>query len=298
MPLATWVTDSTYLNATPYLTIAEFRQAPTRLDTEGLVTGASYSVQDAELANVIARASSWVDEICDQTLAATSNTEDAWVTVKANGYAVLSTRYWPVLELTAVALGPSPSTTTTLNVGADVRIGRQTIEVPVARSALFGVGSPFGRFACGDRLYARWTYVNGWPNTLLAGDVIAGGTSLPLVDPTGVYAGTQLRIYDRDRTEMVTVSAITGSTATVAPLAYDHSPANIAGGLAVSALPAAVKQATILIASAMLKAPGDMAVVMPSLGGQPQRTQAAEPDTTMDLLQAEELLRRYRRVGW
>ena len=69
-------TGTTHQFSTPYLTLTEFKNAPTAVDISNLVWNSTdQAVQDAELNNVIARASSWVDTYCNQVLAATTEQE-------------------------------------------------------------------------------------------------------------------------------------------------------------------------------------------------------------------------------
>ena len=45
----------------PYLTVAEYKNAPTSIDYNNLVVGGNQTAQDSELANVILRASSFMN---------------------------------------------------------------------------------------------------------------------------------------------------------------------------------------------------------------------------------------------
>lgn len=298
-PLATWVTDSTYLNVVPYLTLAEFRAAATGLDLTSLKPGGGQAAQDAELANVIMRASSWIDKICNQVIAATSSTEDGWARVKPGGAVVFPTRYFPVLELTSALVGSSPSTASPLATGAGVRIGRTTIEIPAAPAA-FAPGAPCRSFGTGQKVYVVATYVCGYPNTLLGAACAAGDSAIAVKDAAGVYGGTRLTVYDGQSTEAVAVQSVSGGVlALAAPLRSSHDPAAVAGGISVSALPGAVKQAAIFIASALIKSPGDAAIVLEEMSsGGPRRMQGSDADSGMDLLMADELLSDFRRGGF
>ena len=70
------INPTTHGLTTPYLTLAEYKNAPTAIDIDNLVFNSSDpDVQDSELMNVIARASSWIDTYCNQVLGATEETE-------------------------------------------------------------------------------------------------------------------------------------------------------------------------------------------------------------------------------
>ena len=64
------VSPITQFQSGSYLTIAEYKNAPTAIDYNNLVTGGTSAQQDAELASVIQRASSWIDIYVNQPLIA------------------------------------------------------------------------------------------------------------------------------------------------------------------------------------------------------------------------------------
>jgi hypothetical protein len=74
--VANAINPTTQQFSIPYLTTQEYRNAPTAIDIDNLVFNSQDpEAQDNELANVIARASSWVDTYCNQILGATYETE-------------------------------------------------------------------------------------------------------------------------------------------------------------------------------------------------------------------------------
>jgi hypothetical protein len=74
--MANAYTHTTEAFSTPYLTLGEFKNAPTSIDIDNLVFNSQDpDTQDSELVNVIARASSWIDTFCNQVLAATTESE-------------------------------------------------------------------------------------------------------------------------------------------------------------------------------------------------------------------------------
>ena len=69
----------------PYLTVQEYKDAPTSIDYNNLVVGGNQAAQDAELANVILRASSYMNEYLNQSLVADQYTETQRVRVNGQG---------------------------------------------------------------------------------------------------------------------------------------------------------------------------------------------------------------------
>jgi hypothetical protein len=65
--VANAINPTTQQGSTSYLTNNEYRNAPTAIDIDNLVFNSTDpDVQESELANVISRASSWVDTYCNQ----------------------------------------------------------------------------------------------------------------------------------------------------------------------------------------------------------------------------------------
>ena len=66
--MAVGVTAQTGFNEQPYITIAEYKNAPTSLDYNNLVVNGNANAQDAELSRVILRATSYLNEYLNQDL--------------------------------------------------------------------------------------------------------------------------------------------------------------------------------------------------------------------------------------
>lgn len=300
MPIAVAGYTANYAARTPYITPAEYTNAPTAVDVTQLIPGGSAAANAVELANVIGRASSYADRICHQVLAATTDTDPTrrW-RVNADRRIVVPLRYKPVLEIDAISVGDTPSLLGPLGPAdlADVTIlGDSLVEIPYQSIGLATVGQPLPAPASTvtpGRPLVQVTYVNGWANTTLSATAAAGTAQLTVASALGVYAGTVLSVYD-DATgsESVTVSSVSGTTLTLAaPTLYAH-----AAGVSVSALPPVVKQAVILLTSALIKTRGAVATVMAAIAASPNRTAKSEPDGVRDALEAVWMLSDFRRV--
>jgi hypothetical protein len=284
------------LASTPYLTIAEYKQAPTAIDVDDLVGGGTAAINDQELANVVARASSWIDSYCGQVLGATLDTEALRAFISRTGFLTVHPRYWPVLEVTALSYGPLPSLMASVSVG-DLWLEQESIVFPIQGfSAAFAGPIQFrGNYGTTQEQFASLTYVNGYPNAALSASTTASVTTLPVTDRTGFLPGSRFTVYDADKTEICTVADTyttaqgAGSITLAAPTLYSH-----ASTVAVSALPAAVKQAAIYVTSAVLKARGNAALVMQTLT--PDTFQTANPSAAGDLQAAWDILRPFRRI--
>jgi hypothetical protein len=155
----------------------------------------------------------------------------------------------------------------------------------------------------------QYSYLNGWPNTLLTSAIAAGVTTLPVADATGMVAGSKLTVYDQGNTEVVSVAAswvpVQGAASVTLQAAtqFAHSPVlrPVVGqaqpyDIAVSALPEDVRQATLLVVKSIVETRGASALVM----GRAGRVSGPNP---ADLGTAEKMpndaclmLDRYRRI--
>ena len=256
---------TTYASHSPYITGAEWQAAPTAIDTSDLIQGGSPDQQTQAVADAIERASSWVDRICHTVLAATQDTHRGRYLVNRWGTVRIPLPRKPILEVDSVSVGFRPSSMTVLTDLSDVDISPfGVIEVPV-----WGVTPPYpaglGGVGIGSRPIVAVLYVNGWPNTTTSADAAAGDTTLTLTSSLGVYPGTMLTVYDTTGgTEHVVVGPgfVAGSLSVplVVPLLDAHD-----AGISVSNLPPVVKEASILLTSALIQTRGDDAIVLDSM---------------------------------
>lgn len=290
--------QTTKLFSTPYLTIAEYKSAPTAIDYSNLVVDSTDpAAQDAELANVIARASSWVDIFCNQVLSATTEVEQQRVRFSPDGYLRIHPRYNPIVALTALAYGSQPYNLTSYPDCSQAWIEDQSIVMPWAVGNTYSTAGPlsFGLPASPrGQVFVNYSYVSGYANELLLTDSSAGATSITVNDGSGIVAGSRLTIFDGMATESFVVGSgyTFGSTTVpvVGSLVFAHT-----AGASVSALPPAVKEATILATTAFLKVRGDYSMTMQVTSAVGQ----ASPNTASlnyDLDLAKELLIPFRRV--
>lgn len=295
--MASAINPTTQQFSTPYLTINEYRNAPTAIDIDNLVFNSSDpDVQNSELANVIARASSWVDTYCNQVLGATSETETQRSRIRPDGTIRFHPRYSPVIALTAIQYGNYPNQ---LITGEPSVAWLENQEVIYPYAQLSNVMTSQGPIAfgfpttTGQEVFLKYSYINGYANTVTV-TAVAGASSLIVESGKGITVGQELKIYDGMYSETVMVaSTYTFGSNTVpleTPLVYSHT-----AGTSISALPPAIKEATILATTAMLKVRGDNSLVM-GVGTTPSQGVAGNQNIGDDMAMAMDLLKPYRRI--
>ncbi len=269
------------------ITPAELIQAATGIDwaTIAETPGASAALQTIEQQNLIDRASGFIANFCHQRLDATTDNEQDIVSgistktwIDGNGWLWLRTDYFPVLSVSAMSwavLGggvPTYNALTPANLwiqgGGGFRFNR------------IADYSQDWRFARIGPLGIKLTYVNGWPNAILNNSVTAGSNKTLNVDTTlgmtptpGITGiGQTLTIYDGVNTEVVTVQSVTdGANFIVPTLQFAH-----AAGVRVSALPADIVEAMVLVCMEFARERGVDAIIMG--GGQSSAKGMAEGD--------------------
>lgn len=178
--------------------------------------------------------------------------------------------------------------------------------------AVFPAGVPAGSICAPVRCVGRRngmrllvSYTNGWPHTSLTADALADATTVQVDDVTG-WVGASGFCYDGASTEQVSVTAVSannplplpngvgtaqtgpGTLTLSSPLAYAHD-----AGVLVSALPANVMQATILIATSQVLDSGIESISAQTLSG----STSLGGKGVQDLIgQIKGLLNPYRRV--
>lgn len=283
-----------------YVTANEFKQAPTGIDASTLdqTNIGNQASQDAALLNILRRASAWVDTIVQQPLEASVDTEIKSVRMGRDGLVNVHVDQSPIISLQSVQFRYHPRDPyQTVDMSSiEIREGWFTIYDLFYNTSL---GQDLASLSYYDMpLYNRqellpisvkYTYLNGWANTTLAVAAAANATSITVVDSSGVVVGQRLTIYDGQYQETVVVQAVNANVITLTKgLVFTH-----AIGVGVSAIPDAVKQATIMLASSLIKDRGSLAITMQetsvlNVNGSPNKS--GEVDI------AKTLLAPYRRV--
>lgn len=292
----------------PYVTTAAFGAHPTLLDLLGLRSGdTSTAHQTAELYNILLMASSWADDYVNggddgragPVLGAHAVTENARIRPDRQGRLKFHPTDKPVRRVTGLSWGYQPNSlqAATDLTGVWVERGKQIVVELVPLGTQFGQ-LQFGGPVLGTEVYTTWTYVAGYPTTTLAADAAAAATSVVVADPTGIYPGDTLRLWDPGVEEAVTVASgyVAGSTTVplVAALANAHT-----AGAGFSALPPAAHNAVIMYATALLMRPDTVKEdEFPDAPAGSESTRAKDPrqDGSGLVAEAKRLLQPYRRV--
>lgn len=261
--MATGVTTQHPFYENPYVTVAEYKNAPTAVDIDNLVVGGNAAAQDAELSNVILRASSFMDEYLNQNLNASTQTENQRCRFSSNGYLIFHPNNSPVISLQSLSYGTDPNGLTALSDPSKCWFEDQQIIAPL--SQLSGSYSSQGPLAFGtgtprQQVFVRYNYTSGYVNNLIS-SATAAATSMTVQSADGIVAGMQLRIYDGGNSERITVASDYTYGSTTVPLAsalaYTH-----ASGVTFGNLPQTIKEACILITTAFIKIRGDNSLTM------------------------------------
>ena len=294
--MANAYTGTTSLLSTPYLTVAEYKSAPTSIDLDNLDYASQYpDDQDAELANVIARASSWIDSECNQVLAATVENEQQRGRIRPDGSIIMHPRYNPIIALTSFQYGYPNTELYSLGDCSIAWIEPQQIVIPQTTVSWTSQGPlHFGlQSSPSTPIFMKYQYVAGYTNTLIA-TAVATQSSLTVLNGTGIIAGQILKIYDGQYSENVTVADtyVFGSTTVplTSPLLYDHDPS-----VSISALPPAIKEAAILVTTAFLKVRGDSSMTM-GIANSASLSQNLGGNLGEEIALAKQLVNPYKRV--
>lgn len=294
--MAVGITPDTF-QENSYLTLQEYKDAPTSIDYNNLVVGGNQAAQDAELANVILRASSYLNEYLNQNLVADQYTETQRVRINNQGFVALHPNNSPIISLSAFSYGTSPQNLIALPDCSVAWFEPQQLIIPLSNlginySSQGPLGFGFG-YSARQQLFTEYTYVAGFPNTLIA-SASAGATSLTVTDGTGFVAGQPYRIYDGQKSERITIATTYTYGSTTIPLASPLLFSHIAGA-AIGNLPNAIKQACILITTAFIKMRGDSSMTM-NLTTNPVVNIGNQNRYSGEIVVALDMVNKYRRI--
>jgi len=289
---------TTQLLTVPYLTLDEYKAAPTAIDLDNLVfSSQDPEVQNNELRNVIARASSWMDTYCNQTLGATVETEQQRSRISTDGSIRFHPRFNPIVALTEFNYG-YPTNMASLGDCSIAWIEDQQIIIPNANLGNWTSQGPlsFGSYYGGpsNTVFLNYTYVAGYANTTLTVASQPLATQIVVANGVGIMPGQMLTMYDGLNTELITVASNYVFGSNVVPITTTLVNAH-AVGTSVSALPPAIKQAAVLVTTAFLKVRGDSSMTM-MVSTQPSMSTPGSDRFSDELTTAASILDTYRRI--
>jgi hypothetical protein len=211
--------------AVPYLTPAGFQAYPTWLDLDNLVPGGVAALQTDELGEALLAASEWAIGACENMPLHGHwvQSEKQRIRVSSGGRVYIKPRHIPVRAITALNWGGDPTC-----MYADT-LPDPTMWIEDGREVSFRPGGGFQQFSgpalqFGPQLrqqmpvYVSWSYVAGFPNTVLSAACTAAASSVTVTDPTSILPGDVLRIYDvGDTSETTGASEALTVASTYAP---------------------------------------------------------------------------------
>lgn len=266
---------------TPYLTVAELKRSPIYTQLRKLVPGGSSDDNDAELQQIILRVSAIIDSEVSQNLGATTDSEMGRIAVTQYGELRIHTRANPIIEVQSISVGSDPSNLTAITDLSTLLVDPWQITIPAPYM--------YVRPGSGVRLFAQWTYVNGYPVTTLTQPAAVGDTTITVGDSTGILPGvTKLTIEDGKWLEYVAPTAVAGNVLTIPPLVHAHQVS-----VGVTALPDDVKAAALVLIS-RLHDNWSLAMGAVTMDGTGAKHPGAGP--TYALCEPAIMLRPYRRM--
>ena len=310
--------------STPYIVPSVLNDAPTGCAWTIIPEpGASDAATAAEQLNICIRATSIVDTFCNQVLRATVDNEPLTgpgaprVGIEpGSGNGLLCMRRWPVIDVLAIQIAQNK---TWPRVWAPVPAGLYEPQSPLINQladAAAATAPDGGSMIVVAPQYINWdfgrnsqrimvSYTNGWPHTSLTVAATGGASIIDVDDVTG-WAGASGFAYDGSDTESVSVLSVEanspvalpngvgtaqsgpGTLTLSAPLGFGH-----AAGVLVSALPANVMQATILVAAAQALESGIESITIQAMPG----TQVSSAQGSAGLVATyKDFLQPYRRI--
>lgn len=252
-----------------YVTPQEFKTAPTSIDLSQLdaTSIGNQAAQDASLTNILKTATAWVNRITNViTFEASTFTEAQELHAAKDGRVTVHPRNFPIISVQSVQYKIFPSDPFTSVDMTNVIPYERWFTIYNLNTYFYGsftnwpiYYTPYQLQKIADYpMQINYTYTAGYMNTQLSVATTAGATTITVKDATGAVTGTKFTIYDGANTEDCIVQSVNGNVITLSsPLLNNHAVNTV-----VSAIPSAVKQATILIASYLIKERGSLSIMM------------------------------------
>lgn len=277
---------------TPYITPELLVQAPTGISWASIPPGAGVTNAQriAAQSNLCQYATGQIDEIVNQPLRATINTEqysgpDYRMTVQqATGNTRMILARWPILQI----LTAQVSTNTFPRSWQTLPAGYYDVEFPPI--GLYGTSAPSAAGEGGQSIIlapsanwragrngfvARVTYINGWPHCGLTAPAAAGDTTLQVDDCTGWAITSEASgqigacgtVYDAGGQEVVKVTATSAASGPGLLTLSQGLQSPHAQGVMVSTLPASAVWAAALLCADQALVRGATSTTVQSIPG-------------------------------
>lgn len=286
----------------PFVTVAGFKAHPTYLGLSNLRPGDSSSTdQDAELFNCLLMASGMVENFINQPIQAHVQTDSDRARIDRWGRLKLKAAHGPVRTVLSCSYGSSLSNLTTMTTPTcQVEEGTQVILQPGTGNYSWTGALQFGTPPTNVELFTQLNYVAGYANAVLTAAPTQGATSITVSNPTGIFPGDTLRIWEPGKEESVVVASsytpvnvapfTAGAIPLVSGLANGHSI-----GAGVTGFDHDLTQATIYMCVDGLQRWGTASSTWPMARVRSATAKRVE-EASMWLQKAQALLLTYRRV--
>lgn len=310
----------------PYITPAIIANAPTGVPWSIIPEqGASALAAYAEQTNMCWRASAEMDRICNQPLRATLDVEqetgpDLRITIEnSTGIAHMQASRWPVIQVIGAQVSPAAAFPPNWKVLPPGKVRTRTQLISAYGTTTPGADATGpSEFAIAPGYVTAWNgrngtvvqvaYLNGFPHAGLTATANVNATEL-LVDDVSAFAGAAPFIYDGADTEQVNVSSIVANASVTtmgmqvpvgpgivnlaSPLAYTHTVTPGETQILVTAMPANLQWAGIMLCAEQALEAGIEGLVISDVRGDAQSSGGGIKDLK---LEAELILSSYHRA--
>jgi hypothetical protein len=253
-PTVVPITTQATLPTEPFVTVGEFRAHPTWLDTLLRPGDASQADQDAELFNILLMASESAENYCNQPLQAHIQTDYGRNFVDRFGRLKFHADHGPVRTVLSYSYASILGQVTSFTNPLWQPDGSHQVLIDAgAANTAFTGRLQFNAPPSTMELYTTLNYVAAYANATLTTQASSGSASITVTNPTGIFAGDTLRLWDPGKEESVTVSASWAGqntypyTSVAIPLTANLTQTH-AAGVGVSGLGADLHLAVIYIA--------------------------------------------------
>lgn len=242
----------------PYISPQEFADTFVDVNLSRYVPSGTQAANSLPLLAILRQASSLADQWCRQLLRATEDSGSETLYPSKFGDIRIWPKYRPIVQLSSLKYRVQANNSLSRYVYPQVQYSGSWIDVTTLTDAN-GVHL-FDNYFVYDGTYipqsnkvvVDYSYVNGFPVVDVDGTVAKGATTITTKQtPVGILQNSVLTLVDGELSEDVTVQSVSSNTITlVSPTVNDHTSSV---GLTLSGIPDAIKRATGIIASNIIK---------------------------------------------